>query len=228
MLLLTSFIPISLLVTLEMVRYIQAILISSDLNLYYEPYDMPAGVQSSNLNEDLGQINYVFSDKTGTLTCNVMEFRKVSINGVSFGSSLHMLANEKVPNIDFVDPKFDPYEPHAFEFLLHLACCHTIITQTTDKGIEYNSSSPDELALVNAARFFGLEFVERNEQNINILIKKKKTLTVKILNVIEFTSDRKRMTVFARMPDGKIKLFCKGADSVLLPRLIKSDIISST
>jgi len=57
-----------------------------DLKLYYQPMDLPTKVQSSNLNEELGQINYIFSDKTGTLTCNVMEFRKCSINGKIYGT----------------------------------------------------------------------------------------------------------------------------------------------
>ena len=42
-------------------------------------------VQSSNLNEELGQVEYVFSDKTGTLTCNIMEFKNITINGISYG-----------------------------------------------------------------------------------------------------------------------------------------------
>lgn len=227
MLLLTNFVPISLLVTLEMVRYVQAYFISNDLGLYYEAHDMPAGVQSSNLNEELGQINYVFSDKTGTLTCNIMEFRKMTINGISYGTDNRMSFEEKIPNIDFVDKNFSIDDKHNLDFFVHLACSHTIITQRKDSGIEYNSSSPDELSLVNAARFFGVEFIEREENIVQIKVGAK-VLPVRILNVIEFTSDRKRMTVVARMSDGKIKVFCKGADSILFPRLLPSPITSGT
>jgi phospholipid-transporting ATPase len=56
-----------------------------DIDMYYEALNVRMLVRTMGLNEELGQISHVFSDKTGTLTCNVMEFRKCSINGVSYG-----------------------------------------------------------------------------------------------------------------------------------------------
>ncbi len=53
--------------------------------MYYEKLDIPANVRTMTLNEELGQISHVFSDKTGTLTCNVMNYRKSSINGIIYG-----------------------------------------------------------------------------------------------------------------------------------------------
>jgi len=85
LLLFNNFIPISLYVTVEMVNYLQAGMIGTDMEMYDPETDTAARARTSNLNQDLGQIEYVFSDKTGTLTRNVMEFKQCSIAGKSFG-----------------------------------------------------------------------------------------------------------------------------------------------
>lgn len=72
-------------VTIETVKFIQAIFISYDKTMYVAKTDMFVQVQSSNLNEELGQISYVFSDKTGTLTCNEMIFKKLIVHGQPYG-----------------------------------------------------------------------------------------------------------------------------------------------
>ena len=56
--------------------------------MYYRPYDTPCVPKTWNISDDLGQIEYVFSDKTGTLTQNVMEFQKCSIHGVAYGEGV--------------------------------------------------------------------------------------------------------------------------------------------
>lgn len=85
LILFNNFIPISLYVTVEMVNYGQAWLIDNDAAMYDPESDTPAKARTSNLNQDLGQIEYVFSDKTGTLTRNVMEFKQLSVAGRVFG-----------------------------------------------------------------------------------------------------------------------------------------------
>lgn len=75
--------PISLLVVVEIVRFIQANKIMSDHGLRTE--EIGCVVQSSNLNEELGEVQYVFSDKTGTLTRNQMVFKKLAIGEEIFG-----------------------------------------------------------------------------------------------------------------------------------------------
>lgn len=228
MLIFSNFVPISLIVSLEMVKFLQAQFLSSDSEMYYEPYGMTAKVQSSNLNEELGQISYIFSDKTGTLTCNIMEFRKCSIGGYSYGSSERMNAADKIPNVDFNDDSIDRDNSKVADFFTHLATCHTVIAEEEDGKIEYKASSPDELALVYAAKYFGINFLGRDKENNLELDMNGDACVVRILNVIEFNSVRKRMSVIAEMPDGTIKLLVKGADSVLLPRLVPSPLIETT
>lgn len=86
LLLFNNFIPISLYVTVEMVNLLQATLINRDIQMYCSETNTAARARTSNLNQDLGQIEYIFSDKTGTLTRNVMEFRQASINSRVYGT----------------------------------------------------------------------------------------------------------------------------------------------
>lgn len=76
-----NLIPISLQVTLEVVRFVQATFINMDIEMYHAETDTPAMARTSNLNEELGMVTYVFTDKTGTLTKNVMEFKRCSVGG---------------------------------------------------------------------------------------------------------------------------------------------------
>lgn len=223
MLIFTNFVPISLIVTLEMVKFFQAIFVGWDINMYWEETNMPAAVQSSNLIEELGQITYVFSDKTGTLTQNVMDFRRLSIKGEAFGSDNRMDADSKQAHVDFVDPEFmgKLREKEVMEFMVFLATCHTLIADRKEDGeIEYKASSPDELALVHGAAYFGVKFLGRDKDQNVLLEVHNAPVTIRILNIIEFTSDRKRMTVIAQYPNEEIRVLCKGADAMLLPRCL--------
>lgn len=105
---------------------------------------------------------------------------------------------------------------------MFLATCHTIVIDTK-KGT-YNASSPDELALVNAAKQFGFIYKARDENDNFIIHDSIRGIDLKyqLLNVCEFTSTRKRMSCIFRDPNGKIVLMCKGADSVIEELLSKN------
>lgn len=79
-----NLIPMSLMISMEMVKFAIGATISSDEDMYYEFNDTPATARTSSLVEELGQIDYVFSDKTGTLTCNMMEFRNLVVGGIPY------------------------------------------------------------------------------------------------------------------------------------------------
>ncbi|OQS02099.1 phospholipid-transporting ATPase [Thraustotheca clavata] len=266
-LLMYQMIPVSLYVTISTVMFLQAIFMSMDIDVYYAALDVRMIVRTMGLNEELGQISYVFSDKTGTLTCNVMEFRKCSINGVSYGlgtteigraalkrkgiavaepTSTGKAANQ-IPYVNFEDPRLltrlntiplngNSERSKEAEFFLHLAICHTVIPEEYtnkdgDVALRYSASSPDEQALVSAAKYFGFTFESRGLGVARIRITNKALLHAKgeselwefqVCDVLEFNSDRKRMSCVVRDPSGEYMLLTKGADNVIQPLLSES------
>ena len=150
-----------LIVTMEMVKFQQALLINSDLDMYYGPTDTPALCRTSSLVEELGQIEYVFSDKTGTLTQNLMEFRQLSVAGVPYADVVD--ENKKGEVFSFADLGHalaggDEASGIVAEFLTLLATCHTVIPEEKDGKITYQASSPDETALVQGAKVLNYRF----------------------------------------------------------------------
>jgi phospholipid-transporting ATPase len=91
LLLLNTMIPISLIVTIEMVKYAQAYFINVDTELFSRLRKTFAHCNSCSLNEELGQIKYIFSDKTGTLTMNKFEFKACVIGENLYGISMDKL-----------------------------------------------------------------------------------------------------------------------------------------
>ncbi len=107
-----NIVPISLMVTFEVVKFVQGYFIQWDHTIYDISKDMSTKAQSSNLNEELGTVHYIFSDKTGTLTQNIMEFKKFSVGNYAYGESNPKIDQEQmvkngITNVNFSDPQFN-------------------------------------------------------------------------------------------------------------------------
>eukprot|EP00096_Caligus_rogercresseyi_P008494 TRINITY_DN273_c0_g1_i2.p1 TRINITY_DN273_c0_g1~~TRINITY_DN273_c0_g1_i2.p1 ORF type:complete len:807 (-),score=211.18 TRINITY_DN273_c0_g1_i2:567-2987(-) len=216
-----NLIPISLQLKHEMVQFIQAFFINWDRELYYDATEAPAKARTSNLNEELGQIKYIFSDKTGTLTRNEMIFKKLSIGGTIYS------VNEESPN-ELESPLILDLKQGAekAELIRHclvlMAVCHTVIPEQGDGSeVEYHASSPDEKALVSGAARYGFKFLARKPESVVIETVFGEIEEYKVLTCIDFTSSRKRMSVIVEGPNGLLTLYTKGADSVIMDRLAK-------
>ncbi|XP_078007386.1 putative phospholipid-transporting ATPase IM isoform X2 [Phascolarctos cinereus] len=241
---LNTVVPISLYVSVEVIRLGHSHFINWDRKMYYSKRETLAEARTTTLNEELGQIEYVFSDKTGTLTQNIMTFNKCSINGRTYGEIYDNLGrkieiNEKTKPVDFsfnpqADSKFQFYDhsliesiklgdPKVHEFFRLLALCHTVMPEEKNEGkLIYQVQSPDEGALVTAARNFGFIFKSRTPETITVE-EMGKVVTYRLLAFLDFNNIRKRMSVIVQNPEGQIKLYCKGADTILFEKLHPSN-----
>eukprot|EP00770_Monocercomonoides_exilis_P004873 MONOS_4849.1-p1 / transcript=MONOS_4849.1 / gene=MONOS_4849 / organism=Monocercomonoides_exilis_PA203 / gene_product=P-type ATPase / transcript_product=P-type ATPase / location=Mono_scaffold00135:41891-45700(-) / protein_length=1269 / sequence_SO=supercontig / SO=protein_coding / is_pseudo=false len=299
-----TLIPISLYVTLEVVKLGQVLFINNDRRMYDPKSDTRANARTSNLNESLGMIEYVFSDKTGTLTQNVMEFFKCSIGGKMYGKGISEIKAAEMRRNGIKDAKptgrgfeddslmailnkedsgrseglssnanqdgekgkgniseRDKDRNNIISFFTNLSVCHTCLaeipkgkrpagsgTPTSEEIIMYpgklvyKAASPDEGALVDAAANIGFEFRGCEKRNYVVRMKAdaamelykggttplptpdengKVDVRIEVLYVLEFNSDRKRNSEIVRLPNGKVRVYSKGADATMIPLLSK-------
>ncbi|GMK57365.1 hypothetical protein CspeluHIS016_0401990 [Cutaneotrichosporon spelunceum] len=263
-----NIIPISLYLSIEFVRTVQAAFIFWDHQMHYvkNGQKIRTTARSWNLSDDLGQVEYIFSDKTGTLTQNVMVFRQCSVGGkIYYGDEPEVTAPPKkakpvedtmsssddnsnsttdVASVKRVEAiEIPPFRDRVLTadlsdvdseqsrilhgFFVVLGLCHTALASESETGqIMYKSQSPDEAALVQSAAEVGFVFLGRDR---NILRLKtpyaEQPDEYELLNVLEFNSTRKRMSVIVRKCDdqGTIFVLSKGADNVIFDLLNKKD-----
>lgn len=269
-----NIVPISLYISIEFTRLVQAAYIWGDDDMKGNHRRTTA--RSWNLSDDLGQIEYIFSDKTGTLTQNAMIFRQCSIAGKVYvgdeqttgreetnggylpdkplssssssgaessnvnsptdgqdgddGAKVKLAEQVLAPfhdsQIDADLAKRDSEQARGiYNFFMNLALCHTVLTSEEDGMISYKAQSPDEAALVQAAADVGFIFLGRDKDTLRVQTPHDDDVVeFQLLNVLEFTSARKRMSVVIRkVSEGPgqddLILLTKGADNVIFERL---------
>ena len=249
-----TFIPISLIVSLEFVKLFQGYLMEEDPEMYSLETNRSLKANAVSLNEELGQVEFVMSDKTGTLTCNLMVFKELVIGNQLYAgmaqesempkaSSVQALRNHKSKSMLSCCEEFDfqglrktlsipvhELQPRTLEEIILnerlvveelmniIVTCHECLREPKTK--KYQGPSPDEVSLVEAAAKSGYEYIS-TENKVITVNKLGREDKFELLQVFEFDSDRKRMSVIVRH-NGLLKLYVKGADTTILPRLSKS------
>ncbi|XP_030199971.1 probable phospholipid-transporting ATPase IH isoform X1 [Gadus morhua] len=240
MVLFNYIIPVSMYVTVEMQKFLGSYFITWDEEMFDEELGEGAQVNTSDLNEELGQVEYVFTDKTGTLTENNMEFIECCVDGNVYVP--HAICNGQIlsaaSSIDMIDSSPGGYRrEHEDLFFRALCLCHTVQVkeEETVDGIKrgfhqgrptsfYISSSPDEVALVEGMKRLGYTYLRLKDNYMEILNKDDEIERFELLHVLNFDSVRRRMSVIVKSSSGEYLLFCKGADSSIFPRVVSGKV----
>jgi phospholipid-translocating ATPase len=220
LILFSTIVPISLRVNLDMGKSVYAWFIHRD------PGIPGTVVRTSTIPEDLGRIEYLLSDKTGTLTSNEMELKKVHVGTVSYGGDAMEEVTSYVSQA-FSDTASDSdalFTPSANfdalsgatrtrreigirvrDLVLALALCHNVTptAEEDDNGeptTAYQASSPDEIAIVQWTEQVGLRLAHRDRKSITLQFSPDgcNVVKVEVLNLFPFTSDSKRMGIVVR------------------------------
>ncbi|XP_069049828.1 phospholipid-transporting ATPase IG isoform X2 [Lepisosteus oculatus] len=247
MVLFNFIIPVSMYVTVEMQKFLGSLFISWDKDFFDPEIKEGALVNTSDLNEELGQVEYVFTDKTGTLTQNNMEFIECCIDGFQYN---YRDSRTELDGFCTTDgPVSKLFEKAGKEkedlFLRALCLCHTVQVKEsppvdgvdTVDGVDmvdgdasgpeecgYIASSPDEVALVKGAMKYGFAFQGQEGKIMKVLNRSNDVEEYELLQVLNFDPVRRRMSVIVRGSGGDVFLFCKGADSSVFPRVQPEEV----
>ncbi|CEH18028.1 aminophospholipid-transporting p-type atpase [Ceraceosorus bombacis] len=219
LILFSSIIPISLRVNLDMGKTVYARQIQGDAQI---PQTI---VRTSTLPEELGRIEYLLSDKTGTLTQNEMELRKLHMGTMSYGWD----------SMDEVNPMAGAgailagrgrrdMSSRVKDVVLALALCHNVTPVVNDDGtVTYQASSPDEVAIVKWTESVGLSLIARDRRSMSLRAGDV-LLAFDILEVFPFTSESKRMGIVIRdRTTEELTFYQKGADVVMAKIVAQND-----
>ncbi|KAF8064332.1 hypothetical protein FPV67DRAFT_215232 [Lyophyllum atratum] len=234
LILFSSIIPISLRVNLDMGKTVYAQQIMNDNEI---PNTI---VRTSTLPEELGRIEYLLSDKTGTLTQNEMEMKKLHMGTMSYGfDSMDEVAHQLEVAFGAAEPAHArqgslstgaqlatrgrrDMSSRVRDVVLSLALCHNVTPVTNDDGtVTYQASSPDEVAIVTWTQSIGLTLVFRDRTRIDLQTPSGSRISFDVLDIFPFTSESKRMGIVVRdRQTGEITFLQKGAD-VVMARIVQ-------
>uniref|UniRef100_A0A6I8S9Y8 Phospholipid-transporting ATPase n=1 Tax=Xenopus tropicalis TaxID=8364 RepID=A0A6I8S9Y8_XENTR len=231
MVLFNFIIPVSMYVTVEMQKFLGSFFIAWDMEMFDEEINEGALVNTSDLNEELGQVEYVFTDKTGTLTENKMEFIECCIDGHKYANTDAMDGLSLTDGLAYFGKASQDLEEL---FLRALCLCHTVQMKeechtdgpsfSSTDNCAYISSSPDEIALVTGAKRYGFTYMGTENNVMSVENQKNEIERYQLLHVLNFDPVRRRMSVLVKAKTGKIFLFCKGADSSMFPRVARDQV----
>ncbi|KAL0482155.1 phospholipid-transporting ATPase IIB [Acrasis kona] len=216
LLLFSSIIPISMRVNLDMGKTMYSFFMMRDKKI---PGTV---VRNSSIPEELGRIDYLFTDKTGTLTQNEMVFKKLHLGSISFNRDTLQDINDYMLAAYRPNQSLLPAERQVREALEVLALCHNVTPVLEHDQKAYQASSPDEIALVKFAESVGLILEDRSLTTITLRTPTGELEYHEILMIFPFTSASKRMGIILQNKrDGQINLYMKGAD-VIMSRLVRT------